>query len=331
MRRGRYLRTGGAMTTNSAGPSASEASVPVPSTRQPIVGAMVAVLIATGVAVALVFAFVKQTDASTKFSDRIEYVTWAALAIGLVVTSVMGGVYSLPAWRALHARSDQTARLISYGVAVFITACYDATPQLGVRWFLHRGSSDLYKSEFREIGLGFLVGLFTLPTVSGLVLAALLLSRAKLPWDGMGAAVAITELSQIRSYLQRFLAVLALVIGGNVLVAGAFRAALLAHSQQPPLEAIVLLVYGAMMTGLLALVYVPAQLAWQAKARALRDELYPLPQDGRPNHDWYISRADLEGMLNLKVSAGATLATALGLLAPFASSLVTAVAGLGPT
>lgn len=305
--------------------------MPGQSDGQPIVLAIVAVFGTTGLAAALVFVFIDQSFESRAFSAHIEYVAWATFAIGLMVVSVMGGVYSLPAWRALHARSDQSARLISYGIALLVTACYDATPQLALRLFLHGTSSDLDHSLFREIALGVLVGLFTLPAVSGLVLAALLLSRDTLPWDQAGGRVALLELLQIRAQLHRFLAVLAMVIGGNVLLAGAFRRAMLAHDPQLTLDPIVLPVYGAMMTGLLAMLYVPAHLAWQSKARGLRDVLYPVPPDGRPNHEWYVARTDFEGMLNLKVSAGTAFATALGLLAPFASSLVTAVAGLNPT
>jgi hypothetical protein len=132
-------------------------------------------------------------------------------------------------------------------------------------------------------------------------------------------------LLQIRGQLQRFLAVLALVIGGNVLTVGAFRNAMLADAPQLTLEPNILLVYGAMMTGLLALLHVPAYLSWQTRAGELRDELYPLPPDGRPNHDWYLGRSDLEGLLNLKVNAGAAFVTGLGLLAPFATSLIGAL------
>lgn len=286
---------------------------------------MVAVLTAGGAAAALVTVGIKHSADSAAFSSSTEYITWGTLAIGLVALSVAGGVYCLPAWRALHARSSRSARLTSYGVAVLVTACYDATPQVGLRLLLQHGSSRLSGSIFREIGLGVLVGLFTLPAVSGLVLVALLLSRDKPPWDGAGGRAAITELLGIRAQLQRFLAVLAMVIGANVLTAAAFRGAMLAYAEQPPIDTVVLLLYGAMMTGLLALVYVPAYLAWHTKAGELRDALCPLPPDGHSNHDWYVSRADLEGLLNLKVSAGAAFTTGLGLLTPFLSSLITAV------
>jgi hypothetical protein len=112
--------------------------------------------------------------------------------------------------------------------------------------------------------------------------------------------------------LQRFLAVLAIVIAGNILAAAAFRRVMLAYQAQPPIDPSILLVYGAMMTGLLALLYVPAYLGWQTKARELRDALCPLPSDGAPSHDWHVNRADLEGLLNLKVNAGAAFTTGLG-------------------
>jgi hypothetical protein len=178
-----------------------------------------------------------------------------------------------------------------------------------------------------------LVGVPTLPAVSGLVLAALLLTRRKLPWDGAGGRVAISELLWIRAQLHLFLTMLALVIGGNVLTVGAMRGVMLADGL-PGTEApvVILLLYGATMTGLLALVYIPAYLAWQSRARELRDELFPLPPDGRADHDWYIGRADLEGLLNLKVSAGSAFIAGLGLLAPFAGSLVSAIIpGIGPS
>ena len=286
---------------------------------------MVAVFIAAAVATALVTVGVKHTAKSAAFSGSIEYVTWSTLTIGLVVVSVVGGVYCLPGWLYLHRRSPRPARLVSYGIAVLVTLCYDASPQVGVRLFLDRTSSQLYLSTLREATLGVLVGLFTLPTLSGLVLAAILLGRADSPWDGKDTRVAITELLWIRAQLQRFLAVLAMVVAANILGAATFRRVMLAYEPQPPIDSSILLVYGAMMTGLLALLYVPAYLGWQTKARDLRDALCPWPSDGAPTHDWYINRADVEGLLNLKVSAGASFTTGLGLLAPFASSLITAV------
>jgi len=235
-------------------------SVPDPDARQPVHTAMLAVLVATAAAIVLVAVGVRQTPDSAAFAAHIEYVTWATLAIGLVVVSVMGGVYCLPAWQDLHARSPWSARLASYGVAVLVTFCYDASPPVVFRLFLQGKSSALYLSLFREIGLGLLIAVSTLPALSGLVLAALLLSRAQPPWGKAGGRVAITELSRIRGELQRFLAVSALVIGGNVLAVAAFRGAMLAHEPKLPLQPVVLPVYGAMMTGLLALLYVPAYL-----------------------------------------------------------------------
>jgi hypothetical protein len=64
---------------------------------------------------------------------------------------------------------------------------------------------------------------------------------------------------------------------------------------------------------------------WQNRAEELRDELHPLPPDGRATHDWYTSRADLEGLLNLKVNADTAFIRGLGLLAPFAGSVISAV------
>jgi hypothetical protein len=276
------------------------------SIRQPIIATMVVVLVATATAAALVWVGV----GSGTYSRHAEYLTWGTLTVGLVGVSVAGGIYCLPAWRDLRARSPLPARLLSYVLSAFIVLCYDACLELVGRVYLGQKPPELPLGAYREIGLISLIGLPTLPALSGLVLAALLLSRKKLPWDRAGGGIAITELLRIRGHLQRFLTVLALVIGGNVLTLGALGTALNAATL-PPIPPTILLVYGAAMTSLLAMVYVPAYLAWQARAGELRDELHPLPTDGRPNHDWYIGRADLEGLLNLKVNAGAAFVTGL--------------------
>lgn len=284
---------------------------------------MVAVLVATVAAAALVLLCVAGTTQSKVFSDQIAYKIWGILAIGFVGASWAGAAYSTPARRHLNDLASCPARAISYVVALLIIL-FAASPQLMVRLSLQH-PSPLDGGLFREIALGFLVLVPTLRVLSGLVLAALLLSQEKLPWDSTsGRGFDIREMLRIRAHLHLFLAVVALVIGGSILVIAAFRVALLGYAPQPPLY-FILPVYGLVMTGLLALLYVPAYLAWRTKAQEVLDAVYPLPHDGRPNHDWYIGRADLEGLLNLKMNAATAFATGLGLLTPLASSLISAL------
>lgn len=305
--------------------------IPDPCKPQPVLSATLIVIAAASAAAALATVGVSQPDQAVQYSRLPEYGIWATLMIGLVGVSVAGGIYSWPTWRELHARSSQRERLVSYVLAFFIVLVYDASPELVGRAYLQRSSPPIPYEVLREIGFILLIGFAALPAAGALVLAGLQLSRRTRPWNVEGGVI-IAELLRIRVQLQRLLTVLALVIGGNVLTIGAMRNAVTAYEatqhEVQQLQSIpdeLLLVYGMSMTGLLALVYIPTYLAWQTRAAEQCDRLYPLPPDGRASHDWYIGRSDLEGLLGLKASVGVVFTTGLGLIAPFASSLVSAI------
>lgn len=85
------------------------------------------------------------------------------------------------------------------------------------------------------------------------------------------------------------------------------------------------LTFGGVLTAITALIFVPAYVAWQERASELRDALHPVPEDGRPEHDWFQARDDLDALLATRASAGRVLATALGVLAPLMASVVSAL------
>jgi hypothetical protein len=151
------VKSRGAVVAGTAEDSAGDTSVVQAAGSHPVALAIAVVVIATGVAAAVVTIGVRATPKSRAFSDHIEYITWATLAIGLVAVAVTGAVFSVPAWRDLHARSGWPARFISYGVGLLITLCYDASPGIVVRLLMQRGSAPLYGSLFREIALGVMV------------------------------------------------------------------------------------------------------------------------------------------------------------------------------
>jgi hypothetical protein len=80
-----------------------------------------------------------------------------------------------------------------------------------------------------------------------------------------------------------------------------------------------------MLTAITALIFAPAYVAWQERASELRDALHPVPQDGRPSHDWFQTRDDLDALLATRASATRVLATAFSVLAPLAASVVSAL------
>lgn len=304
-------------------PASEGEPIPESEEPQPVLPATLIVVAAASAAAALAIVGVRQTGQGVQYSSIPEHGVWATLMIGLVGVSVAGGIYSWPTWRELHARSSQRERLVSYILSAFIVLFYDASPELVGRVYLQRSSPPIPYQVLREIGFILLIGFAALPAAGALVLAALQLSRRTERCDGAGGGVVIAALLRMRVQLQRLLAVLALVIGGNVLTIGAMRNAIMAyevqqhevqHLQAPnPIPDELLLVYGMLMTGLLALVYIPTYLAWQTRAAEQRDRLYPLPTDGRASHDWYIGRSDLEGLLSLKASVGGGVHHRIGL------------------
>lgn len=84
-----------------------------------------------------------------------------------------------------------------------------------------------------------------------------------------------------------------------------------------------------MLTALTALIFVPAYVAWQERVSDLRDTLHPVPEDGRPTHDWIQSRDDLDTLLVARASGGRVLVTAFGVLAPLTASVVSGLLPVG--
>jgi hypothetical protein len=99
----------------------------------------------------------------------------------------------------------------------------------------------------------------------------------------------------------RFLATFATGITVALLGVGALRLAVIAFGvpakQVPPLR---LLTYGGVFTAATALIFLPAYVAWQERVSELRDTLYPVPPDGRPAHDWFQARDDLDALLSAR-------------------------------
>ena len=86
-----------------------------------------------------------------------------------------------------------------------------------------------------------------------------------------------------------------------------------------------LLTFGGVNTALIALIFVPAYVAWQERVSELRDSIHPVPKDGRPAHDWFQARDVFDALLTAKASAGQVLATAFGVLAPLTATVVSAL------
>ncbi len=105
----------------------------------------------------------------------------------------------------------------------------------------------------------------------------------------------------------------------------ALRLAVLAFDPAVNVPILRLLTFGGVNTALIALIFVPAYVAWQERVSELRDGLHPVPEDGRPAHDWFQARNDFDALLTAKASAGQVLGTAFSLLAPLTATVVSAL------
>ena len=137
----------------------------------------------------------------------------------------------------------------------------------------------------------------------------------------MSAGDSILELMKMRSDLRKFLICTAVVITGIMVSLGALLNSLSAY-YGIGLTSTGILVFGAVFAGLLAIISIPAYIAWQVSAQALRDDLYPLPRDGRPSKEWYQGRSKLETLLEMRVGTGQRFAVLAGIASPIIISII---------
>jgi hypothetical protein len=125
----------------------------------------------------------------------------------------------------------------------------------------------------------------------------------------------------MRSDLRRFLICTAVIITAIMISIGALRNALNAFYESN-ITPTGILVFGAILAGLLAVISIPVYVTWRASAQALRDDLYPLPRDGRPSKEWYQGRSNLEILLEMRVGTGQRFAVLAGIASPIIISIV---------
>jgi hypothetical protein len=140
-------------------------------------------------------------------------------------------------------------------------------------------------------------------------------------FDSMSAGESIRELIKTRSDLRKFLICTAIIIAAIMISLGALRNSLNTY-YETDLTSTGILVFGAIFAGLLAVISIPAYVAWRATAQALRDDLYPLPHDGRPSREWYQGRSNLETLLEMRVGTGQRFAVLAGIASPIIISIV---------
>ena len=264
------------------------------------------------------------TQASRRFAALPQFDVWVWIYAAEVGIAAALGIASFPAFLVLARATGR--RATTFAVA--------AWPVLGILVLLFGpqavGNDPLWLATGRTTGVNVIAGVFITPSFAGLLLiptrlSALARETASAVNEGKAGGL-VVELAWLRTAMLRFLTTFAAAITVGLLALGALRAAVLASgtpaANVPPLR---LLTYGGVLTAITALIFVPAYVAWQERASELRDTLHPVPEDGRPAHDWFQARDDLDALLATRASASRVLATAFGVLAPLLASVVSAL------
>jgi hypothetical protein len=134
----------------------------------------------------------------------------------------------------------------------------------------------------------------------------------------------IADLLFARETLKRLLLILSLMIGSVVFATGSLRSALMAagaSSSSFPATSVIL--FGALFTAMLGLLFAPAYADLRELQAKIRDTLSVIPEDGLPTEDWHGERERLTALLHLDSSSLEALRSAALLLTPFLSALIT--------
>ncbi|HEY8338883.1 MAG TPA: hypothetical protein VIK95_03380 [Egibacteraceae bacterium] len=281
---------------------------------------LVVVLGIVGFAAGVVVLLIGAGPESSAFRATLGFKAWAA-TIG--AQTAYWAIVAGPLWRdvATAWRRAQAGRLaaVVVAVALLVAVVCVALSSPVVRWPLegHRWKILLLTA----------VGsvLVAVPALAGVALVhERVRHRSAAPIDSSSVVV----LLEARAEALRFLSVAGGVIGLAVLATGALRHAtveggFVAGGDFPP-EAVLL--YGAVFTGLLAFVYVPAHLALQGLARRVRDHHFPLQDMPVPDSPdapaWLERRARFGDLLAVDAPPLRQLEASLFIVAPLLSAIL---------
>ncbi len=132
--------------------------------------------------------------------------------------------------------------------------------------------------------------------------------------------------------LNWFLTVVGLMVGGATLTTGALHRALSVLNTGYKPNSLLILLYGAYISGIVALIFIPAIIKAHATGSALREKLLPFPENeigGEEWIKWSENRSKLDAMLGLNKDVFDNLKVGLAILTPLAASAVSLFIGKG--
>lgn len=239
---------------------------------------------------------------------------WLALMLG---QGVLWGVLVPLLWRA-HARLPRPVvwrdLVLTVGLLAAVTVAVDVARYSG------RIESPLPGHFGKATVVTWMGTAVALWAVAGMVRVG------RAAWQLRGEESGSEELATylgLRDGLRQFLFAAGAVIGGAVLVSGALQIAADGYAGQTRRTDAVLL-YGLLLSTLLAAAYAPAFGALRDAGERLLERLEPAATEGSP--DWPLGtqrRRELRAYLELDAGLFQSLRVGIAILAPLASGLVT--------
>jgi hypothetical protein len=273
---------------------------------------------AIGVAVILYpYPFLDIDSDTKKFIMRPEFFIW--LILNCIVTAFFA-IITVPLWRSiiqlkryfagnkLEIAMSLLLLLIAFIIVhllplIFIPEPIDFPFQLVIKpWIL--------------LGFGFFIGLSAITGI-WLVNVAIKSSFDKNEEKEQHIQLYI----RFRRYLQQFLWILGVILGMAILTGGALREVVLTlPNSYYPIEFV--LAYGAILTFILILIYVPVYQSLVAVGNQLCDAFFKMPSPNSKSWaDVYSKRKKLVELLQLGVASGQNRQSAIAILLPLLSGI----------
>ena len=146
--------------------------------------------------------------------------------------------------------------------------------------------------------------------------------------DDAPTVTQIARFVELRERMQLLLTSLSVMLGGAILNAGALRLAVLADNPDADFPAELVLIYGAAVSGLIALGYAPTHARTLAIGRDVRDRCFPMPSPSSASWAaWQADRKAFEELLGLQARATGSLRVGASILTPLAGSIVSLLLG----
>jgi hypothetical protein len=268
----------------------------------------------------LFFDWLSSPPKSKSFVETPWFLIWAVL---LCAQSALWAVLAPMVWTSIQTLRHRyrfgwdTVRRIAISsvvvavlVGAFVYFAYRAVP--GYPFDHHKVKILVLTAAGFFVALSALIGLW--------------LVEAAVAMPSFGGTLA--EYLELRGRLQGFLAAAAAIVGAAMLATGGLRTAITSNVPGAKFPSQYSLYYGAYLSVVLLIAYLPAHLALRRVGEKLLDEYVPVPTAvPRSWSDWLSERGAVESLLQLDAAFGKSLQTGLAIATPFIGSAIGVLLG----